>query len=78
VRYIGYLTHGYTFAFSLDKYPGLLDGASWATWDSSGNLWVARPGLVEKFTLADLRHGKPSFSLDVEELAPPPRPEPAT
>lgn len=70
-RYAGYLTHGYTFAFTLDEHPELLEGASWACWDVSGCLWVARPGLVEKLTLHDLRHGRPSFSLDVEVLEPP-------
>ncbi len=71
VRFIGYLEHGYTFAFSLEDYPDLLKGATWATWDSKGNLWVARPGVVEQFTLKDLRSGAPSFSLDVDRLEPP-------
>ena len=75
VRYIGYLTHGYTFAFALDGSPELLDGASWATWDSNANLWVARPGVVEKFTLKDLRRGKPSYSLDVDQFEPPLKPQ---
>jgi hypothetical protein len=76
VRFIGYLEHGYTFAFSLDKYPDLLEGARWATWDANGKLWVAWPGVVARYTRDDLRRGKPSFSLDVDRLEPPAR-EPA-
>jgi len=71
VRYVGYLQHGYTFAFSLDDYPGLLDGASWATWDACGQLWVARPGTVERFTDRDLRRGTPSLTIDVDQFEPP-------
>lgn len=70
VRFVGYLAHGYTFAFLLDEYPHLLEGAQWATWDASANLWVAWPGLVSRFTLEDLRKGTPSFSIDVEGFEP--------
>jgi hypothetical protein len=62
------------FAFSLEERPGLVEGASWATWDSGGNLWVARPGIVEQYTLDDLRSGTPSYSLDVDQFEPPPKP----
>jgi hypothetical protein len=75
VRFLGYLKHGYTFSFSLDEHPGLLEGASWATWDASGNLWVARPGVVEQFTREDLRQGVPSFSLDFDRFEPPAKPD---
>lgn len=71
VRYVGYLEHGYTFAFWLDEHPGLLDGASWANWDCNGDLWVARPGTVEQYTLSDLSYGTPSFSVDVDQFEPP-------
>jgi hypothetical protein len=74
LRYAGYLEHGYTFAFTLDAYPNLLDGASWANWDCNGNLWVARPGLVEQYTLSDLGRGTPSFALDMEQFEPPAKP----
>jgi hypothetical protein len=73
VRYAGYLEHGYTFAFWLDEHPGLLDGASWANWDRNGDLWVARPGVVEQYRLSDLGRGTPSFSIDVEQFEPPAR-----
>ena len=72
---MGYLTHGYTFAFALEGFPELLDDAAWATWDVNGSLWVARPGVVEKFTLEDLQRGKPSFSLDVDLFEPAPKAE---
>lgn len=75
VRFVGYLTHGYTFAFALEGSPKVLDGATWATWDAGGNLWVARPGVVEKFKLKDLGRGAPSFALDVDLFEPPPRQE---
>ena len=74
VRYLGYNEHGYQFAFSLDEHPELVKGASWATWDVDGNLWVARPGIVEQFTLKDMNRGTPSFSLDVDQFEPPSKP----
>jgi hypothetical protein len=70
VRYAGYLEHGYTFAFWLDEHPELLADASWANWDCNGNLWVARPGLVEQYTLSDIKRGTPSFSIDVDQFEP--------
>jgi hypothetical protein len=76
VRYVGYLEHGYTFAFAIEGYPDLLKDASWATWDVLGNLWVARPGLVERYKLTDIKRGVSSFSLDVEQFELPPRANP--
>lgn len=73
LRYAGYLEHGYTFTCALDAYPGLLDGASWANWDCANDLWVARPGVVEAYTLSDLARGAPSFQLDLDQFAPPAR-----
>jgi hypothetical protein len=70
VRYLGYLNSAHKFGFSLDAYPGLIDEASWATWDSPGTLW-ARPGLDEQYTLEDFRRGAPSFTLDVDRFEPP-------
>ncbi len=64
----------YNFHFRLDAYPGLLEDAQWANWDSLGNLWVARPGTIEKYHLADLPERRPSFTLDLERLE---RPAPA-
>ena len=73
VRYLGYnmIGSGHDFGFSLEEYPQVVEGASWATWDSRTTLWVARPGLVEQYTLADIRAGTPSFSLDVDRFEPP-------
>ena len=71
VRFVGYLAHGYTFSFSLNEHPDLLEGAQWATWDANANLWVAWPGVVSRFTLKDLRAGTPSFSLDLDRFEPP-------
>ena len=71
VRFVGYLAHAYTFSFALSEHPHLLEGARWATWDASANLWVAWPGVVSRFTLEDLRKGMPSFSLDVDRFEPP-------
>jgi hypothetical protein len=58
------------FAFKLNEYPELLSGATWATWDIGGDLWVARPGTVERYRLTDLKSGKPSFSLDLDQFEP--------
>lgn len=71
MRYLGYVDRGDKFAFSLEECPDLVEGASWVTWDSRGNLWAARPGVVEQYTLKDLRRGTPSFSLDVDRFEPP-------
>ena len=71
LKYIGYLGHGYKFQFSVDSNPDLLREAEWANWDSVGNLWVARPGLIEKYSLEDLKNKRPGFSLDLEPLEPP-------
>jgi hypothetical protein len=72
VRYLGYLGDAaHTFGFALTDYPNVVDGASWATWDSRNTLWVARPGVVEQYTLADIRTGTPSFTLDVDRFEPP-------
>ena|SRR5580704_13074728 len=73
VRYLGYVD-GDQFSFSLEERPDLVEGASWATWDSGKNLWVARPGIVEQYTLDDLRGGTPSYSLDVDQFEPPTKP----
>jgi hypothetical protein len=75
VRYAGYLQHGYTFAFWIDANPDLLAEASWANWDASGALWVARPGRVERFSLDDLERAAPSWSIDVDAFEPPPPPD---
>jgi hypothetical protein len=71
VRYLGFLNSEFKFSFVLDEHPDLLKGANWATWDVTNSLWVARPGIVEQFTLDDLRRGTPSFSLDVDQFEPP-------
>jgi hypothetical protein len=71
VRYVGYLEHGYTFAFWFDEDPELLADASWANWDTGGSLWVARPGVVEQYEVADLARGTPSFQLEVDAFEPP-------
>jgi hypothetical protein len=75
VRYLGFLDSQFEFAFTLDKHAEVLKGANWATWDAANNLWVARPGIVEQYTLDDLRRGTPSFSLDVDQFEPPAKPE---
>jgi hypothetical protein len=72
VHYLGN-EKGDQFAFSVEQHPGLVERANWATWDSGKNLWVARPGIVEQYTLDDLRSGMPSYSLDVDLFEPPPK-----
>jgi hypothetical protein len=74
LRRIPKLKDGSRFAVTLDEYPNLLVGANEATWDSGNNLWVARPGIAEQYTLDDLKRGTPSFTLDVDRFEPPPKP----
>ena len=74
MRYFGYFNSRIRFGITLDEYPNLLDGASWATWDLGNNLWVVRPGIAEQYTLDDLKRGTPSFTLDVDQFEPPPKP----
>ncbi len=74
MRRIPKLKDGSRFAITLDELPNLLVGANEATWDSGNNLWVARPGVAEQYTLDDLRRGTPSYSLDVDQFEPPPKP----
>ena len=71
VRYLGFRGGQFEFVFTLDEHAEALKGANWATWDVANNLWVARPGIVEQYTLNDLRRGTPSFSLDVDQFEPP-------
>jgi hypothetical protein len=72
VRYLGYLGDGaHTFGFTLEEHPQIVEGASWATWDAGKTLWVARPGVLAQYRLADIRAGTPSFTLDVDRFEPP-------
>jgi hypothetical protein len=71
VRYMGFLAGRFEFAFALEGHQEVLNGANWATWDSANSLWVAKPGVVEQYTVNDLRRGTPSFSLDVDRFEPP-------
>lgn len=69
MKYLGYLEKGYTFRFSLDEYPDLLDGqVDWANWDYGGNLVFARLGAIYKYEICDLDSGRPTFSKDLEHL----------
>lgn len=72
VRYVGYLTHGYTFRFTLEGFPDLLDDfVDSAGWDSLGNLVYSRAGALYKYSLDDLKAGYPSSVLDLEPLKRP-------
>jgi len=70
--YRSYLQRGRTFEFRLEGYPDVLDAnVEWATWDSLGQLVVARSGEVEKYRLSDLAKGKRTFGRSFEDLEPP-------
>ncbi len=57
--------------FALDHPSDLVDNAvEWANWDALGNLIVARQGLLQKYTLADLTTGQPSMSWDLRTITP--------
>lgn len=69
VRYIGYRAHGYTFRFTLDNYPDLLDDhVDSACWDSLGNLIYSREGVLYKYSLNDLKAEQPGVTHDLEPL----------
>ena len=58
-------------SFALDQPDNLLDNTvDWANWDALGNLIVARQGLLQKYTLADLASGQPSLVWDLRTLTP--------
>lgn len=69
--YRGYLVRGYTFEFALEGSTLLDAEVDWATYDSKGDLLVARRGAVERYSLSGMKSGSPDFSLDLENLCPP-------
>lgn len=71
--YRGYLVHGYTFEFQLEGSALLDPYVDWATWDSKGDLLLARHGIVARYSLKALNNGKPDFEVDLESLEPPPK-----
>ncbi len=71
IRYVGYLKHGYSHTFELEGYPDLLNAASWACWDSLGQLVFAQQGSIARYTLADIARRQASFYLDLESLQRP-------
>jgi hypothetical protein len=65
------------YEYALDDFSALLDTTvEWAGWDTAGRLVIARVGAVERFTLADLATGTPSFRFDLNDMTPPSRPAP--
>jgi hypothetical protein len=74
-----YFNQGRVYHYCLDGYPGLLDEqVLWAGYDYAGRLVLARNGIVERYTPADLERGEPSLRYDLNGLtAPPPPPRPA-
>jgi hypothetical protein len=72
-----YFSRGRVYTYALDGYPSLLDeGVDWAGYDQAGRLVIARAGAIERYTLADLALGTPSFRADFTDLTPPPAPPP--
>lgn len=70
-----YFNRGRVYHYSLDGYPGLLDEqVLWAGYDYAGRLVLARNGIIERYTPADLARGEPSFRYDLNDLTPPPPP----
>lgn len=69
--YAGYLKHGYTFRFRLREDRDFLDDpVDWATYDSEGQLVVARQGVVTVFALLAKNKLTKRFEYDLESLAP--------
>ena len=77
VRYRGYFSdRGRVFEWDLPEHPDLLDKhVSWATYDSLGQLVVARLGVVYRYSLSALLAHKPSAVFDLESLQRPERRE---
>ena len=70
-KYVGYLAHGYTFRFQLDQTDNPLDEkVDSACWDSLANLVYSRNGCLFKYSLEDLKTGRPGFVHDLEALTP--------
>ena len=69
--FAGYLKHGYTFRFRLLEDPDLLDDSvDWATYDSEGQLVVARKGVVTVYALLTKNKLVSRFQFDLESLVP--------
>lgn len=69
-RFIGYLKHGYTFRFTLQEFPELLDDqVDSACWDSRGNLVYSRLGVLYRYTPKAIATGEPDAVVDLEPLA---------
>jgi hypothetical protein len=70
-----YFNRGRVYTYTLDGYPNLLDErVDWAGYDQAGRLVVARGAAIERYTVADLARGEPSFRADFSDLTPPPSP----
>jgi hypothetical protein len=66
--YRGYM-RGRVFEFVFDDHPDFFNSSDdWATFDSLNQLWVARGGCVEKWTINDFEMGKPSFVIDLNKM----------
>ncbi len=58
-----------TFIFSLEKFTDVLDEkVDAACWDSLGQLVFAREGVLYKYSLKDLKAGRPRKVIDLESL----------
>ncbi len=69
--YAGYLRHGYTFQFRVPGSTDLLDDTvDWATYDSLGQLIVAKLGVVTVYELTARKNLSKRFEFDFESLAP--------
>ena len=69
--YAGYLQHGYTFRFRIPEIPDLLDDTvDWATYDSLGQLVVAKNGGVGVYKAVTRSSFEPRFIFDFEPLKP--------
>ncbi|MEM6853085.1 MAG: hypothetical protein AAF593_01625 [Planctomycetota bacterium] len=69
--YRGYLERGYTFEFVMTDHPQIVDyRVEWAAWAANGDLVLTREGVIERYSLKNLRAGQPSFRLDLNALRP--------
>jgi hypothetical protein len=74
-----YFGRGPVYTYALDGYPALIgDDVGWAGWDQQGRLIMARAGVVERYTLADLARSEPSLRYDLNAMTAPPAPPRST
>jgi hypothetical protein len=61
------------FRFELECHGGFLDGADWCDYDALGQLVFSREGALHRCEPNDVRQGKVTQRIELEQLTPPAR-----